>query len=462
MNKLLVILGITSVFFGDALCETIRMTCRSKGRELELCEKAVDEWVKKHGGKHSVDIVPLPHASNECFALYQQWLSAETFDIDILQMDFPWVGIFSDYLYPLDSLFKENDLDLDDYFSSIRDNMYRNGKIVALPWYTDCGVMYYRSDLLKQYGKPVPETWEELYDTALYIQNEERKDASKKNKFYGLVLQAKAFEILTCNFVELIDSFGGAIVDENGKIAVNSEKCLKAMEFMVKCIKNITSSSILNYSEEDARGVFQSGNAVFMRNWPYAWALMSEPGTAVSGKIGVMPIPPSKNGGKPSGVLGGWFLTVSKYSKHTELAADLAKFLTSKSQQKIRANYSYSPTFKSMYSDKEILRINPFFANLYKPLENAVTRPSLAFGKNYSRASSEIFNSVNTTLTENVESREAEANIRKAMDRLNKKLQALLEKKSQHGPKDNGSSTSGKKGTGFVDKIKRFFGFGNN
>lgn len=438
MNKVFSAFAVLFLIAGTCydLCArtvTIRISCRAKGCEKELCENAVKEWVKsskkKYKDKIKVEIVTLPHASNECFALYQQWLSAGSFDIDILQMDVAWVGAFSDYLEPLNHYYRGDEIDISDYFDAVAHSMYDGDNLIALPWYADCGIMFYRKDLLEKHGKEVPETWEELYDTAYYIQNIERKMVNVGEKFYGFIFQAKAFEMLTCNFVEFVDSFGGKIVDED-RIVVNSKACIKAVKFMIKCMKNINCKGALNYSEEDSRGVFQSGNALFMRSWPYAWALMNEKSTAVAGKIGVMAIPPSASGGKSTGVLGGWFLAVSKYSKNKEVAADLVKFLTSKDQQKKRAKYSYLPASKSLYTDEEVLKDNPFFKDLFEPLSNAVTRPSIDFGRSYPRASSEIYNSINVILTEAVEEgRTSERYIVKSLNRLFERLNGILKRK---------------------------------
>ncbi|MDR1362333.1 MAG: ABC transporter substrate-binding protein [Holosporaceae bacterium] len=429
--------------------DTIRLAYRSKGCEMDLVRKALDAWMKKHNGEHTVDVIILPHSSSECYALYKQWFGAGSFDIDVLQADIAWLNSFSDYWQPLDEYCQ--DIDQSDYFDVIRENMLDNdGRIIALPMYADCGVMYYRRDLLEKYNKKVPETLEELYETALYIQNEERKDEAKKNRFYGLVYQAKAFEILTCNFAELLDAFGGTIV-KAGKAEVNSPQGIRAIEFLVKCIRNIMSSSVLNYSEEDARGMFQSGNAVFMRNWPYAYALMNDPSTAVSGKIGVMVIPPSANGGKESGCLGGWFVAVSKYSKHKELAADLARFISSKEQQKIRVNFAYLPTFKSLYSDCDIERTNPFVVSMKNMLLNAVSRPSKYFHTNYQKASSEIYNVVNIMLMDSLEDRNAEYDPGRSLKRLNEKLNSLLSQPARVPSKQNAPEASEKENSAGQD-----------
>ena len=438
----------SAICFFSANGVILKITCRSKGMELTLLKEAIDEWIKETGNQHKVEIVVLPHASNECFALYKQWLSAETFDVDVLLVDIAWIGIFADYFVNLKEFYKPSEIDESDYFDAVLNSMYSGKRIVALPLYTDCGIIYYRADLLSKYEKSVPQTWQELFATAKCIQDEEQKDPKKRNRFYGFVFQAKAFEILTCNFVEVVDSFGGAIIKDD-TIVVNSNAVIKATLFLSECLKNISSNSVLNYSEEDARGMFQSGNAVFMRNWPYAWSLLNEPSTAVAGKVGVMAIPPSENGGKTSGVLGGWYLAVSKYSKHKSYAADLIKFLTSKKQQRLRSKYSYMPTFKSLYQDPLVLKTNPFFAHLRDSLRNAVLRPSLEFAKNYTRASTEIFNTINSILTESIESMITERSIRRQLDRLKKRLDIILKKTKN--PEQRATEK------GFLQKIKEFF-----
>ena len=422
------VIGICSLVLFDSDCATLKVTCRAKGIELELFQKAINQWIKQTGDQHKVEIVTLPHSSNECFALYKQWLSAESFDVDILQMDFPWIGAFGDVLTDLNQFYKDGEIDKEDIFTAIKDNMYFDGKMVALPAYTDCEIMYYRKDLLQKYNRSVPSSWQELYETAKFIQEQERKT---NNRFYGYVFQAKAFEMLTCNFVQLIDTFGGAVIS-NGRAVVNSEECVDALVLLINCLKNASTKSVLNYSEEEARGLFQAGNALFMNSWPYAWSLMNDPSTAVSGKIGVMPIPTGNmSKGKSSGVIGGWFFTVTKYSRHAPIAADLVKFLTNKAQHKVRAEFAYAPAYKSLYKDPDILSKNSFFTVLSNSLEHAVARPSSTFGKDYPRASHEIFNLVNTALTESLEEVNDKKIAQKYLGRLNRKLNNIIDRQKK-------------------------------
>ena len=109
------------------------------------------------------------------------------------------------------------------------------------------------------------------------------------------------------------------------------------MRQAVGWLDRISPRGVLNYTEEEARGVFQSGAAVFMRNWPYAYALGNAQDSPVRGRIGVAPLPKGGPDGRHAGTLGGWQLAVSRYSRHSAAAVDLVLYLTSAAEQKRRA-----------------------------------------------------------------------------------------------------------------------------
>src|SRR3989475_12980539 len=173
-----------------------------------------------------------------------------------------------------------------------------------------------------------------------------------------------------------------------------------------------------NYAEEEARGAFQSGNAVFMRNWPYAWALSQAPDSPTKGKVGVMALPKGGAEGKNTGTLGGWQWAVSKYSKNAKAAVDLAMYLTSPEEEKRAAiEVSFNPTIPALYKDKDILAKNPFIGDLLPTFQNAVARPSRATKSKYNQVSSEFWNAVHEVLSGKSD---AEASISKLEKNLNR------------------------------------------
>lgn len=380
---------------GQAAAQPVRLSisCGALGVELKLCTEAVEEWMRRTG--HEVTIVTTPNSSTDRLALYLQMLASGADDIDVLQIDVVWAGILASHLIDLRPHVGDAP---EAHFTALIENDTVDGRLVAMPWWADVGVLYYRADLLEKHGFTPPRTWQEMTEIARAVQTAER--AAGNRGMWGFVFQGKAYEGLTCNALEWIDSFGGGtIVNDAGEITINNPRAIGALSLAGSWVGDIAPPGVLNYDEEAARGVFQTGNAVFMRNWPYAWTLAQGEDSPVRGKVGVMPLPSGGPGGKASGTLGGWHLAVSRYSRHPDVAADLIAFLTSAEQQKKRAiDASYNPTIPALYDDADVLAANPFFGDLLEPLRNAAARPSRIAGPHYNRLSSDVWRAAHDIL----------------------------------------------------------------
>lgn len=383
-----------SMLMPQAQAAEISISCGAVGIELSLCEQASQAWAEKTG--HTVNIVATPNSATDRLIQYQQVLSSKSDKIDVFQIDVIWPGLLGTHFVDLSQY---SDGIENEHFQPIVENNTVNGELKAMPWFTDAGVLYYRKDLLEKHNIEVPQTWEELGVAAKTIMDDEV--ANGNENFRGIVFQAKAYEGLTCNAVEWIDSFGGgAIVDDNGEITINNEKAIAAIDTIAGWMKGVAPQGVLNYDEEGARSVFQSGNAAFMRNWPYAWALANSDDSPVKDKVGVAALPKGGADGKNTGTLGGWQLAVSKYSNNVDVAADLVMYLTSAEVQKQRAiEGAYNPTIAALYQDEEILAENPFFGDLYDTFVNAVARPSKVTGEKYNEVSNKFWNAVHRVLS---------------------------------------------------------------
>lgn len=408
---------VTNLLHGKAHAVTISISCGSVGQELQACKEGAEIWAKKTGNE--VKIVSTPNSATERLALYQQIFAAQSKDIDVFQIDVVWPGLLAKHLLPLGSSFTPEELEM--HFPAILANNTIKGELVALPWFTDAGLLYYRKDLLEKYSKTLPSTWQELAETAKAIMDKER--AAGNDKFWGFVYQGLAYEGLTCAALEWVDSFGGgAIVDPNdGKITINNPKAAEALSWAAATVNMISPQGVLTYQEEEARGVFQSGNALFMRNWPYAWALMQADGSSVKDKVGVAALPKGGTEGKQTGALGGWELGVSKYSAHPAEAIDLIRYLSSAEEQKRRAlAFAFNPTIMALYQDKEILAANPFMGQLYDTFVNAVARPSKITGEKYNQVSSAFFNAVHAVLSNKQDATTALKELDRTLNRLSR------------------------------------------
>jgi trehalose/maltose transport system substrate-binding protein len=372
----------------------ITIACGANGIERQLCVTAAETWANKTGNE--VQIFSTPNESNERLSLYQQLLGAKSKDVDVFQIDTIWPGLLASHFIDVGTMLTPEEEAA--HFPQLIANNTVDGKLVAVPWFTDAGVLYYRSDLLKKHGfKAAPATWEELGKIAETIQTKER--AAGNSDLWGYVFQGKPYEGLTCNAIEWLASFTGVpVVNSAGQVQIATPEAARALTLWSGWIGTIAPQGVLSYAEEDARGVFQSGKAVFMRNWPYAWALLNSNDSPVKGKVAMASLPAGTSG--RAATLGGWGLAISKYSANPDVAADLVKFLTSAEQQRVRAlEGSFNPTLTALYDDATLLKKNPHLKELKPVFLSAVARPAQTTKNKYNRLSSDVWNTVYEVLS---------------------------------------------------------------
>ncbi len=344
---------------------TIAISCGAVGLELELCQEGSNAWAEQTGNQ--VQVISTPNSATERLALYQQILAAGSSDIDVYQVDVIWPGILASHFIDLGEHIDQETID--QHFPAIIENNTVDDALVAMPWFTDAGILYYRTDLLEKYGKQPPHDLAGAHrhrqgDPGRRARRGQRQDGGLRLPGQGLrgpdLRRARVGRQLRRRHDR---RFRGC------RSRSTTSRRRQALDLAATWIGTIAPEGVLNYSEEEARGVFQSGNSVFMRNWPYAWALGNAEDSAIKGKIGVSALPKGGEDGKHTGALGGWQLAVSKYSANAELGADLVKYLTSYDEQKRRAiKGAYNPTIAALYEDQEVLERQPVLRRALRDL----------------------------------------------------------------------------------------------
>jgi trehalose/maltose transport system substrate-binding protein len=389
------LMGVSAVATVQAA--DLQIVLGDTGTGLQFLQGQVERYMAANP-EDKVTIVPMPSSTSDQFGQYKLWLAAGNTDIDVYTTDVIWAPQLADHLTDLTEATKDI---IGGYFPAIVESQTANGKLVALPSFTDAPALYYRKDLLEKYGKSVPKTWDELAATAKEIQDGERAAGNKD--MWGFVWQGNAYEGLTCDALEWVKSSGGGqIVEPDGSISINNEKAAAAIDRAKGWVGTISPEGVLAYGEEESRGVWQLGNAVFMRNWPYAYGLGNGADSAVKDKFDVTTLPVGAEGDAPAATLGGWNLAVSKYSPDQDAAIRLVKFLSSPEEQKLRAiEQTNLPTLVATYDDPDVAAKAPIIPLWKDVFLNAVPRPSGPTGLKYNEVSSLFWSAVHDTLSGN-------------------------------------------------------------
>ena len=359
----------------------------------------------------AIEMLPAPANPLDRLGLYRQFLPAESDDIDLIDFDVVWSGLLAPHLLDLDRYLTAEDRG--QYFPIFLENNSIDGALVGLPQMADVGLLYYRADLLEKYGyTEPPATWSELEEMAAAIQAGERP---ANDAFWGYVWQGNVYEGLTVNAVEWLVSEGSEpIVDAAGRLAVENAGATRALDRAAAWVGEISPPEVTVYQEEDARALFQMGNAAFMRNWPYAYPLGQAEDSPIRDLFGVTRLPKGDGeAARHASVIGGQQIGVSRYSRNPDAAAAAAHCLTDLAAQRRRALADGTvPAIPALYADADVRARIGAAKHIEESLrEHAVARPAASTGRHYSEISLVYFTEVNRVLAGEQDAASAAARI---------------------------------------------------
>ncbi|AWT42442.1 MULTISPECIES: ABC transporter substrate-binding protein [Streptomyces] len=325
----------------------------------------LEGWNRTHPGER-VTLVELPDSADETRAQMVTDLRGGRGRFDVLNIDVDWTPEFAaaGWIRPLE----RDRFPLDAFLPPVVGTATYDGHLYAVPYVTNAGLLLYRKDVLDREGLPPPRTWAELERDA--------RTVAPKYGLDGYAGQFLPYEGLTVNAAEAVYSAGGTILgDEGARVTVDSAAAREGLGFLVRGVREgWIPKEALTYKEEESKQAFQDGRLLFLRNWPYAYAVASAPGSKVAGKIGVVPLPGPDGPG--TSVLGGSNLAVSSHSRHPESAARLIAYLTSEPvQRQVLTRGALPPVRAALYVDPGLIRRFPYLPTLRESVLNAAPRP---------------------------------------------------------------------------------------
>jgi multiple sugar transport system substrate-binding protein len=335
-----------------------------------LMPHLAQEWNAAHPNE-KVTIKQQSDQADQQLSDLQQHFQAKDPNYDVVTVDVVWTAEFAakGWVIPLEGQYA---MDTSKLLGPTVEAATYNNKLYAAPYASDAGLLYYRKDLVSK----APATWDEMI-AACKGKTSTSITGAKPACYAG---QFAKYEGLTVNGAEAINSAGGQIVKEDGKTPnVVTPEATAGLNFLVNGFKQgYIPKEALGFQETQSLNAFQAGQLMFMRNWPYANAILEGAGSKVAGKFGIAPLPGPNGAGASS--LGGHSVAISTYSKYKATALDFLKFVQSEPVQSYNLSQgSQAPVIESLYSDPALVKKFPYLPVLAKGIEAATPRPVTPF-----------------------------------------------------------------------------------
>lgn len=302
----------------------------------------------------------LPWNADEQHQFYVVNLEGGRPGFDVFMLDVIWVPEFARAGWLLDLSPHVDPTALEAFFPSTVAAARLEGRLWALPWNMNVGLLYYRRDLLDRHGFGPPATYAELAAQARTIR-------AADPRLEGYLWQGKQYEGLVVNVLEGLWANGTDLLDESGNVFPDPERAAEVLAAMRDLVATgVSPAWVMAADEELGRRPFGDGRAVFYRGWPYAWDLFERADSPVRGRVGIAALPRHPRGRSAPGSTGGSHLGVHRGTRHPEAAVALARFLTSEeAQRRITESGALKPARTALYHDPALVARMPVLPRLH-------------------------------------------------------------------------------------------------
>jgi multiple sugar transport system substrate-binding protein len=206
--------------------QPVVITMMTQGQDLANWTPFLQEFQQKNPDIR-INVVEGPFDTNLQENLLTSAFLLGDSPYDVLNLDIVWVPKFAaaGWLRPLDDRVPAEQL-AEMVENNIDGGRYQ-GKLYRMPTNSDAGVLYYRTDLLKQIGAKPPETFSEMLGILQNLQKSGAKDTN-----WGYLWQGRQYEGVSAMFVEVLEGFGGFWVNPDTlEVVSTSRRLLRQLNF---------------------------------------------------------------------------------------------------------------------------------------------------------------------------------------------------------------------------------------
>jgi multiple sugar transport system substrate-binding protein len=280
----------------------------------------INSFNSQHPGHH-VRLVEGPPSTDTREEMYSTAFLAGSNGYDIVYCDVIWVPKFAAAGWLLDLTERLSPQDRKDLLTADAKASTYQGRLYRIPAFTDAGLLYYRTDLVPD----PPRTFEQLMDLSSRLKTKDR---------WGFLWQGKQYEGLVTDYLEILWGYGGEWITEDRRVLLDHPEAVEALRFLTNTVGTVSPPGVTTYAEEETRNLFQSGQAVFLRNWFYVRNLIESSQNPVRGHVGIVPMVHAP-GKSSAATLGGWGFGISRRSPYPDVAWQFIEFVTAPEQLRL-------------------------------------------------------------------------------------------------------------------------------
>lgn len=248
----------------------------------------------------------------------------------------------------------------DDIIDATKTICYHDGDVYLAPYYGNVTVLLFNKRVVDKLGY----SGGDLKSLSTIKDVCER---AKESGNLGFMYRGDSNNNYVVDFLPILSSYGGWVVDENNNPTVDTDEFRQALKFYLELISSGKAESRDNLIIAIANGA--AAMAIGWPGWYTPTARSSSDYIALTGKV------TDDSTAYNANIYGIWTIGVPENAQNKELSVKLLKYLMDPEVQKSTIEAGGVPCRYSSLTDEAILKENPPFEAVLEALESGIYRP---------------------------------------------------------------------------------------
>ncbi len=298
---------------------------------------AMEKYIPEFEEKHGIDVVIHNYPEAELYAKIRSDVAEEmgAFQIYYTCVHFMPEVAKAGGLVPLLDYYPP-EYDYNDFPEAARLAGSYDGVAYIAPFMLEGWILFYRKDLFKEKGLPVPKTVDQWMRSAAALHD--------PPNMYGCALRMGRVGHQWTNWGTFVSMYGGALISEDRRAVFDTPQAIKGAKKFIEMGTKWSPPGGATFSWSDAMEVFATGKvATFADSTNFIMTFEDPKSSLVAGKVGYAPMPKGDVGSGSFLGCHGWSISKSgcKTEEEREAAGLYIAWWTSKEMEMRRLDEAY-------------------------------------------------------------------------------------------------------------------------